>query len=149
MPTSLPPNNGLKIKLGSFCIYVNRKVALLIMSVAIAGGGGGWALTGLATSIEVDGVRADVTSHITADQTRIAKVDDRLNGHDEQLEVITVKIGSIQEVQHWQVADQSAERICQRTPIRARQACYKRLFKWSLDRLRRGKLPCTNLNCSD
>jgi len=149
MSASLPPNNGLKIKLGSFCVYVNRRVALLIVSVAIAGGGGGWALTGLATGVEVDGVRADVKSHITADEDRSTKVDDRLNGHDEQLEMITVKIGSIQEVQHWQVADQSAERVCQQTPSRARQDCYKRLFKWSLDRLRREKLPCTNLNCSD
>jgi len=149
MPQSLPPNSGLKIKLGPVCVYVNRKVALRILSVAIAGGGGGWAVMGLATSSEVAAVIETNARYATASDTRHTAAETRLDNHDDQLRVITVKIGSIQEVQHWQVADQSAERVCQRTPIRARQACYKRLFKWSLDRLRREKLPCTNLNCSD
>jgi len=149
MSTNPPPNNGLKIKLGNFCIYLNRKIVLTIIALAAAGGGGGWAAMGLATSGEVAAVVETNSRYATMDDGRHKIVNGRLDGHDDQLRVITVKIGSIQEVQHWQVADQSAERVCQRTPIRARQACYKRLFKWSLDRLRREKLPCTNLNCSD
>lgn len=149
MPTSLPPNNGLKIKLGPVCIYVTRKMAVIIVSLAVAGGGGGWAAMGLATSGEVAAIAESNSDYAATSDARHTATEKRLNGHDEQLDVITVKIGSIQEVQHWQVADQSAERVCQRTPIRARQDCYKRLFKWSLDRLRREKLPCTNLNCSD
>lgn len=149
MTQSLPPNNGLKIKIGPVSINITRKMAMIIISVAVAGGGGSWAAMGLATSDEVAMVKTKVTEHITADEDRTVKVDGRLDNHDAQLEVITVKIGSIQEVQHWQVADQSAERVCHGTPIRARQACYKRLFKWSLERLRRDKLPCTNLDCSN
>ena len=149
MSTNPPPNNGLKIKLGNFCIYLNRKIVLTIIALAAAGGGGGWAAMGLATSGEIAAVTETNARYATASDTRHKAAEARLSSHDEQLKAIAVKIGSIQEVQHWQVADQSAERVCQRTPIRARQACYKRLFKWSLDRLRREKLPCTNLNCSE
>lgn len=149
MTETTPTNNGLKIKFGSFCIYLTRKMALTILAIAAAGGGGGWAAMGLATSDELGAVAETSRKHVTKDKGRHTIVNKRLDGHDKQLKVITVKIGSIQEVQHWQVADQSADRICQRVPIRRRQNCYKRLFKWSLDRLRQKKLPCTNLECSN
>jgi len=149
MSTNPPPNNGLKIKIGPVCIYVTRKMTMIIITLAVAGGGGSWAALGLATSGEIAAVTETNARYATASDTRHKAAEARLSSHDEQLKAITVKIGSIQEVQHWQVADQSAERVCQGTPIRVRQACYKRLFKWSLDRLRREKLPCTNLNCSD
>ena len=44
MNVSTPPNNGLKIKIGPVCIYLTRKMALIIISLAVAGGGGGWAV---------------------------------------------------------------------------------------------------------
>lgn len=150
MTPSLPPNNGLKIKIGPVCVYINRRVALLILSMAIAGGGGGWAVMGLATSGDLDGVIETNSRYATASDTRHKTAETRLDNHDEQLRTITVKIGSIQEVQHWQTADQSAERVCQQVAKSKRRACEKRLFKWSFDRLRDGETrPCTNLDCSD
>lgn len=150
MTTSLPPNNGMKIKIGPVSINITRKMATIIISLAVAGGGGSWAVMGVATSDEVAMVKAKVTGHITADRDRGKKVDGRLDGHDEQLKGLTVKIGSIQDVQHWQTADQASVRVCQRVPQSKRRDCEKRLFKWSFDRLRDGETrPCTNLDCSD
>jgi hypothetical protein len=117
-----------------------RGVLMLLAAVGVIGGSAGgvtnWSL-------------ADSEAEKNAEQdSRLETHKTIIEDHDQKIEGITVKIGEIQSTQHWQAADQAAARICAEQPDRT--DCEKRIIRWSIDRLQRGKTrPCTNLDCTD
>lgn len=147
---SVPPFEVVKVTSDGKISFTLRGVIVILL--ALAGTGGVSSLLanyGLASNSSVEDVSKKQVVHDKLDAERHVKVDERLKGHDTELQGITATIGEVQEVQHWQAADQAAERVSQAAPKPRRREAYKRLFRSNMKRLKGKELPCSNLDCTN
>jgi hypothetical protein len=114
--------------------------------LVILGAGGG------STAVErvINMIAPNLSTTSEAKAAVDKKQDDRLDAAEEQIGGLTASIGQIQGTQHWQVSEQAAERLCKKEETEdERNACEKRIIKWSLDKLSRpgATRPCTTISC--
>ncbi len=113
-------------------------------------GGGGLGFVGFARS---DDVTMEVKAHIAMAAVEHIEVHDKLDDRMDKQEAATMGLGKtiedVRNVQHWQAADQAADRVAKKGPKKRYAENYKQLFRWNIKRLAVKKLPCKNLDCTD
>jgi hypothetical protein len=123
-----------------------------IIAVLVFLGGGGASTFHFMTAEEVDKKVDTKTKPIEKMIIENKKADDaRHVTIDHTFKKITRKIDRVQDVQHWQVADQAAERVSKDAPKKKQEEKRRLLFKWNMQRLKEKppKMPCSNLDCTN
>ena len=144
-------------KLENGGVTLNWKVIGAI-AVVLLGGGGGTVAWRFATEQYVDESIVEQAQDAEVKQAaRDEALDATLEHHEEQLDKhgqvigeVRIDISEIQQVQHQQFARDEARRVTKDIGPRARrEEAYDRMVDLNLSRLRNGKPPCTNLDCSN
>ena len=127
--------------------------AIIILAGVLGVGGGTFGAVRLATVGDVEASEKRVEKKVQEEkkerETGFVTFDARLVVQETATKDLKNTVEEVQNVQHWQVADQAAERLSQEAPKHKRKSAYKRLFKRNLDRLKSKRPPCSNLDCPD
>jgi len=135
-----------------------KKISLSLRAIFIVLGalgvtGGTFGAVRLATVGDVEAAEKRVEKKVhkekKAREAGFVTFDARLVVQEEATNDLKDTVQEVQEVQHWQVADQAAERTSQEAPKHKRKDAYKRLFKRNLNRLKSKRPPCANLECTN
>jgi hypothetical protein len=132
---------------------INWKTIAAILGVLGAGTGTSFGIARCATTQDVKAAERRIEQKIDTEsgvrETGFIKFDARLKVQEKSTEDLAKTVGQVQEVQHWQVADQAAEMVSKEAPKHKREEKRRDLFKWNMRRLKHGQMPCTNLDCSN
>jgi hypothetical protein len=142
---SVPPN-GIKLS-------INPKLAICL-ALIIGGGAGGASLGQLLFGADSKNDFAKLNDNGATTKndfdTRFQKIDTTLDTHTAQITEMDKQITEIQTVQHGDIARTEARRVTETITSRdRREKEYDRLTALNLHRLRDGKVPCSNLECSN
>lgn len=141
LPPSLAPLEEL----------AGKKIPLRwIIAVVVFLGGGGASTFHFVTADEVDKkiemksveVKKTIAEHAATDDERHVRID-------KTFKKINKTMNQVQDVQHWQVADQAAERVSKDAPKKKQEEKRRVLFKWNMARLKAKQMPCSNLDCTN
>lgn len=140
-------------ELGATKITLSLRTLLIIAGVLAGTGGGAFGFVRLATTSDVEAAEKRVEEKVHKEKrTREASFvtfDARLVVQEEATEDLSDTVQEVQEVQHWQVADQAAERVSKKAPRNRKEEVRMRLFKENITRLKAKKTPCANLDCTN
>jgi hypothetical protein len=133
-------------------ITLNTKAMLWVLGSLLAGGGVFGAVR-LATTADVAAAEKRVEKKVNKQKGEHATVHFKLDTQVQKVEAVQTQlkqtVSEVQEVQHWQVADQAAERVSKKAPTHKREEVRMGLFKENISRLKNKKTPCANLDCTN
>jgi hypothetical protein len=134
-------------------ITLSLKTLLIILGVVAGVGGGSFGVVRIATMGDVQAAEKRVENKIIKEKKERkvyeAAFDARLDVQKAATTDLKNTVSEVQEVQHWQVADQAAERVSKKAPKPRREGIRMDLFKENIRRLKDKKAPCSNLDCTN
>ena len=135
-------------------IAVSWKTVLAVLTVLLGGGGGGYAVRQYVTAGQVDQKIEAVKASENVRHEKLDRVVDGLivtqEAQGTKLEQVSRTVGSIQAVQHRQIARDEARRVTKDIRSRnQREEAYDRIREVNLSRLKRGAEPCGSLECTN
>lgn len=147
-------HSGGEIKIDNNGMVVSWKTVFAMLVALLGGGSGGLAMFELGTESKVDQKLQQIKDvESTRHQSVSEKLDEHaliLESHNKSIDKIDQGVDEIKLVQHKAVSRDEARRLTvDLEPRVIRERNYDRLVDINLRRLRAGRDPCSNLECSN